>query len=86
MMTNEEIARANADWAALPGTPPDAYSFRSHSKIGDCLLHDVVKEMRALHPECSWFRVTRTELGIWLECWKDRPQKQAAFNPPMVHS
>lgn len=84
-MTDEEIARANAEWEAMPGTPPNAYSFRSLAEIGDRDVHQVIREMRAMHPNCAWVRVTKTEQGIWLEAWDKRPRKQAPFNPPVVY-
>lgn len=78
-MNPDEIAKADADYAALPGTRPNGYSFRAWQdiKTWDCLA-----EMRAKHPEAKHFRTTQTADGVWLEAWNERPHKEAEFDPP----
>lgn len=83
-MTDEEMAKADAEYDALPGTPPNGYSFRSHAEIGTRAKTDVIREMHGLHPEAEFLRATITEDGLWVEFWDARPYKQAPFNPPMV--
>lgn len=96
-MTDEEFAAANAEYDALPGTPPDGWSFIPEADLGE-----TGDEARAVMMErldlwrdngATWFRVTHwtgeyqpagCEAGIWIEAWKEQPRKQADFNPPLV--
>lgn len=84
-MTDEDFARACAEYDALPGTAPDGYSFRSNEEIGDREPADVGRELveswRA-DGDYQHARVTKTDDGLWLEVWKERPRKEAPFNPP----
>lgn len=94
--TDRILAEADAEYAALPGMPPDGYSFLSEADIGD----DRDDYYRA-HRECcqkwqaegmTFYRATEVggefwpnhEPGVWLEFWKVQPHKQAEFNPPVV--
>jgi len=83
-MTEDEIERADREWDALPGTPPNEYSFRSNAEIASRAYIDVIRELGLLHPKAKWMRATITEDGLWTEYWDERPYKQAPFNPPMV--
>lgn len=79
-MTEEEFARARAEYDALPGTPPDRRSFRSNAEIGDRDIYDVIPEM-IVALGGKFQRLTKSNDGIWLEVWDERPFKQA---PPPV--
>lgn len=95
-MTDAEMAAADAAYAALPGTPPDGWSFIPTEEVGD----DPDKRYAAMRdrldlwkPEMSFARVTVTDgpyatdgwpEGIWIEVWKTAPAKQAEFNPPVT--
>lgn len=78
MMTDEELAAAQAEYDALPGTPPDGYSF-----IPGEPTYEDVRDKLAEWSDMSFYRLTAVdEPGVWIEVWKVQPFKQAAFNPP----
>lgn len=84
MLTNAEVAEAEAAYAAAPSTPPDFYSSR--------VMTDDAAANRALFGEMAaiwngkaeWLRFTIDEprRTLWVEGWKTRPYKEAAFDPP----
>lgn len=80
-MNADEIAKADAEWDALPGTRPNGYSFRAWHEI-EAGPADYVSSMMAAHPEAKHFRLTTMDDGVWLEAWDERPHKEAAFDPP----
>lgn len=82
MLTKEQIAEADAAYAALPGTLPNEWSFRSNHDVAGRDLADVIQEMQKAHSGCTHFRMTKTDDGIWLEAWDVRPSKEAPFAPP----
>lgn len=80
-MTEEEIARARAEYDALPGKPSDHCRFRSNAEIiesGEPMtvqLRDI-----ALTMEGAFHRWTYTDAGVWVESWDAAPRKQADFD------
>lgn len=80
-MTDEEIAKADQEYAALPGTRPNGYSFRSNEQMAQIGQAAAIKEMISVQGG-SLHRVTKTDDGLWVEAWDERPHKQAEFDPP----
>lgn len=83
-LNDEEVSAANAEYAALPGTRPDFYSWRD--RTGDpekdrALFAEMIRRWKN---DAKWFRVTDDEANgyLWFEGWKKRPRKEAPFNPP----
>lgn len=92
-MTDEEWAAADAAYDALPGTTPDGWSFIDVAELGDDGRDVVVERIMAWQPEMTFFRVTDLTgknakppypEGVYIECWKTEPRKQAEFNPPLT--
>lgn len=79
-MTDEEVAAANAEYDAMPGTPPDGWSF-----IEGRPTRDDVRARLAEWKDMAFYRITEVDdPGVWIEVWKVAPRKQAEFNPPYV--
>lgn len=77
-----EMLKADAEYDALPGTPPNSYSFITVRELYD-RGHDVaISAAVDKHPESKHYRMTPIHNGIWLEFWDDRPFKEARFDPP----
>lgn len=76
-MTPDEIAKAHAEWDALPGTPSDARVFITQELIGEIFNLDQAKaRLKELVPYAAWLRLTLVPGGAWLEGWREKPFKQ----------
>lgn len=82
-MTDEEFDRANAEYAALPGTAAEFISWRDLSD-GDSpqLAHGMAEHQRA--DGATYWRWTVEGSRLWCEGWTTRPRKEAPFQPIMV--
>jgi hypothetical protein len=86
MITDEEAAKADAEYAALPGTPAD----RTHRfDISECsTTRQFHKVMGPLSDKwkaegMKWFRVTapRSDEGhVYIEGWWEKPYKEAPLD------
>lgn len=80
MLSDNDIAQADAEYAALPGTQPNCFS---HTKISE------TPDTQAwLREQADWwrrnegmthFRATADGDILWLEGWKTMPRKEAPF-------
>jgi hypothetical protein len=79
MLTDEEAAEAEARYAALPGTQPDAFSSADVSKTPDAQAW--FREQADLWRKdgMTYFRWTVDGEVLWLEAWRVRPEKEAPF-------
>lgn len=85
---------ADAEYEALPGTPPDGWSFIPVADVQAMGHVAISKRIRAWRTDgMTFFRVTDLTgdyarggeaPGVWVEAWKTEPRKQVRFNPPMV--
>lgn len=85
-MTDEEMAKADAEYAALRGTKPDGWSFVSRAEL-EANPISALATRRANWTDMKWQRFTVVEwpeAGVWIEVWKERPRKEAPFDPPLV--
>lgn len=82
MLTDEQANEIDAEYADLPGTKPDGYSWANISDLESCTAW--YREKRSEWKEMQWARITIREEDdtVWLEVWKERPQKEAPFDPP----
>ncbi len=80
MLTDEEIAQADAEYAALPGTPADAFSHTKASETPDtqAWLREQAHFWRT-NEGMTHFRWTVDGDVLWLEAWKTKPRKEAPF-------
>jgi hypothetical protein len=77
-VSDEEVAAANAAYDALPGTPPDAFSFLPGQPTRDEIAAKIAE-----WPDMTFARLTEVDdPGVWVELWRIQPYKQAAFDPP----
>jgi len=87
-MTDEDFARAQAEYDALLGTEPQWFSFIPWSEIQETGGQMAVQAKCAVQAKdgASFWRVTEVPNphGVWVEGWATRPHKQADFNPPMT--
>jgi hypothetical protein len=85
MLTDEEREKARAEYDALPGTPPDWIASRtrvaSHSESKE-RIQDMGKDAKAAG--MTWVRFTVEPTKLYVEGWKERPRKEAAFNSAYV--
>jgi hypothetical protein len=86
MLTDKEADRIHAEHEALSGTKPDGYSWAFLRDIHDQprWMESAIKEWR--ERGMKWLRVTRRDEDqtMWVEVWKEVPEKEAPFNPPYV--
>lgn len=82
MLNDEQAAAAQAEYSALPGVPPDGYSWAHAREVNS--VNDWLKEQLTQWPDMKWIRVThrKEDDTVWLEVWPHRPFKEAPFNPP----
>lgn len=61
----------------------DAFSVRSRAEISGRDTRDAVREICQMWETSgmTWFRVTIEDDYLWIECWKERPEQEAAFYP-----
>lgn len=75
-----------------PGTPPDGWSFIPQAEIDERGEDARRDRYRLWMAEMTWARWTHTHKGhlpdypggVWLEVWKERPIKEADFDPPVT--
>lgn len=88
MLTDEEAAKANAEYDALPGTPADLTLVADISKVKGSQPTAISKVCMPMaeglrEQGYRWFRVTAPsddEDHVYLEAWRERPYKQGALN------
>lgn len=85
MISDEEKARADAEYAAIPGTAPD-HTRQIDVEGGEHAVRSRIQDtVDLLRKEgCRYFRYTlppdEPNRG-YVEGWKTRPLKEAEFNP-----
>lgn len=85
MLTDEEAAKARAEYDALPGTPPDWIASRLRVPR-NCESRERLVAMGedAKAAGMTWFRFTVEPSKLYVEGWKERPRKEAPFDPNYV--
>lgn len=84
-MTDKEMTAANAEYDALPGTPPDRAEFFDYLTIdGPGSLSGIALKWSNTY-SAKWVRLTEIQNpdgppSFWLEGWKEPPRKPTA--PP----
>ncbi len=75
------------------GVAPDGWSFIPVDELNTGWREVVEARLGLWRPEMGWCRLTDTSgqfsdgftpEGVWIEVWKARPEKEAAFAPPLV--
>lgn len=81
-MTPEEMAAADAEYDALPGTPPNCYAFRTRAEIEESgSPRAAIQQMRDKMDGCTFFRMTEVDGGIWVEGWDIPPRSRCWMCP-----
>lgn len=85
MISDDEKAKAEAEYAALPGTPPDWIASRTRV-ASNRESQERIQEMgdRAKAAGMTWVRFTVEPSKLYVEAWKVRPRKEAPFDPDYV--
>lgn len=66
----------------LPGTPPDGFSFVG-AEPADTLRDRFVEACDKWRVDgMTHMRATQADDGIYLDVWRTRPEREAAFDPP----
>lgn len=81
MLTDEEVAAADAAYAADPGIEPDAFSSIAINQCSDQQAW-IREQMESWHKEgMRYVRVTEDtpRNTLWAEFWKVPPHKEAPF-------
>jgi hypothetical protein len=77
----------------VEGIPPDGWSFIPEAELGDDPWATVNERAAKWRPEMTHYRLTDLtgeharegwEPGLWLEVWRERPQREAPFDPPLT--
>lgn len=92
MISDEEKAKADAEYAAIPGTPADLTRIADISKVKGSHANAISKVCMPMadglrEQGYTWFRVTAPtddEDHVYLEAWRERPQKEAPLNRDAV--
>jgi hypothetical protein len=87
MLTDQEANEIHAAHEALPGTKPDGFSWtfvselQGHSGVCDW-LREKTTEWRTQGMKHLRATIRDEDGTVWLEAWKEAPEKEAPFDPP----
>lgn len=92
MISDEEMTKADADYAALSGTPADLTQVADISRVKGSQPSAIVKVLSPMadglrEQGYRWFRVTAPaddEDHVYLEAWWERPNKEGELNRDAV--
>jgi hypothetical protein len=79
-LTNADLEKSEADYAALPGTHPDLSCAKPIKETEDSVAW-IQQKMRSFRADfgMTHFRATIEGDVLWLDGWRTRPYKEAPF-------